>query len=98
MAATGCIGATGSSSWDYKHLWSALVIAFVLQSMLLPCLCDVGMAKMKLALWFDLLVALRIGMARVIGETGRGWIFYAILIWTSPGWIEGLAILVHGPH
>ncbi len=98
MTAASESGANDSNAWDYKHLWSALVVAFVLQMMLLPCLCDVGMAKTKLALWFDLLVAVRIGSARVLGESGRGWVFYAILIWTSPAWIEGLVFVVRGPH
>ncbi len=84
--------------WNYRHLWAALGIVFLVQMTLFPCLCEVGMAKVKLALSFDALIAIRLVAAKRVGETGRGWIIYAILIWASPLWIESLSLLVHGPH
>jgi len=43
------------------------------------------------------LIAIRLVAAKRFGETGRGWIFYAILIWASPVWIEALSLVVNGP-
>jgi hypothetical protein len=82
--------------WNFGNLGAALFISFVLQSLFLPCLCQIGTAKMNFALGFDALVLLRMMIAYFGRETGRGWIFYAVLCYTSPVWIEGLTYLVLG--
>ncbi|MCP4352025.1 MAG: hypothetical protein GY795_41710 [Desulfobacterales bacterium] len=74
--------------WNYKHLCYALIIGFVLQSFFLPCLCQIGEAKIMTAFVFDGLVVMRIIAAKLLEQKGKGWIFYAVLIYTSPLWIE----------
>ena len=83
-------------NWNYKNLLAAWGIAFILQSLFLPCLCDIGTAKILFAYTFDALVLLRIGVACFLRETGVGWKFYAWLLCSSPLWIEGIAYLVFG--
>jgi len=84
------------SPWNHKQLLVALAIAFILQSLLLPCLCSIGTAKMKLAYALDGLVLLRIGVSYMRRGAGGGWKFYAILLYTSPVWIQGIAYIVFG--
>lgn len=90
--------ARSSNAWNYEHLIVALVIACILQSLFLPCLCGIGEAKMKFALAFDGLVLLRIGMAKLLKETGKGWVFYVALLYSSPAWIHLVALIVLGGH
>ena len=80
--------------WNFRHLSVALFIGFILQSLFLPCLCLTDTAKMTFAFCFDGLVLLRMLVAYFLRETGRGWIFYAVLCYTSAGWIEGITYLV----
>ena len=88
---------TGSlARWNLRNLGAALFIAFVFQSLLLPCLCPIGTAKITLAYCFDCLVLLRMMIAHLRSETGRGWLFYAVLCYTSVAWIEGITYLVLG--
>ena len=84
--------------WKFKHLLAALLVGFVLQSLWLPCLCDIGTAKITFAYAFDALVLVRVLIAHVCHETGKGWLFYVVLCYTSPAWIEGVAYLVLGGH
>jgi hypothetical protein len=88
---------SGKSSWNFWHLACAFLIGFLLQNLFLPCLCDIGTAKITLALVFDGLVAVRIFIAYLSREQGRGWIFYAATLYTSAGWITLLARLILGP-
>lgn len=87
-----------AAPWNFRHLGTALFIGFVFQSLFLPCLCSIGDAKMGLAFSFDGLVLTRMFVAWFAHETGRGWIFYAVLCYTSPAWIDGVAYLVIGGH
>jgi len=82
--------------WNFKRLLIVFGIAFVVQATLLPCLCDVGTAKMKFALVLDTLVVARAGVAYLARERGNGWKFYAWLLGTSPVWIQAMAYLVFG--
>ena len=84
------------SAWNFKHLLAAWFIALVLQSLFLPCLCDIGTAKITFAYILDLLILFRIGIAYVFHENGGGWKFYAWLLWTSTLWIEGISYLIFG--
>ena len=87
-------GKRSASGWNFQHLWLAFVAAVFLQSLILPCLCAEGDAKGKVALAFDLLVLARMGFAWITNETGRGWLFYVILLYTSAFWIEGAACVL----
>ena len=89
---------TQVKEWDFKHLSSALVIAFCIQSMFLPCLCSIGTAKIVFAYSIDGLVMLRMLGAFVLKEHNTDWKIYAGLIWTSPLWIETVARVFLGPH
>jgi hypothetical protein len=84
------------ASWDFRHMTVALLVGFILQSLVLPCLCPIGSAKITFAIVFDLLVLARTLIAYGRHEPGRGWIVYAVLCYTSAGWIEGITYLVLG--
>lgn len=89
--AQGC--ATGRREWHHLHLLIAWGVGVLGQSIVLPCLCYEGTVKGYVALIFDLLVLARMIVARVLHEQSRGWIFYAVLCYTSPLWLEGAARL-----
>jgi hypothetical protein len=82
--------------WNYRHMAVALFVGFILQALVLPCLCSIGTAKITFAVVFDVLVLARTLVAYRRRETGRGWIVYAVLCYTSAGWIEGITYLVLG--
>jgi SAM-dependent methyltransferase len=86
------------STWNFRALIALLAIAALLQFTFLPCLCAIGTAKSAYALAFDILIATRMLIAWLIGESNRGWIFYAVLTITSPLWIELASRIVIGPH
>jgi len=77
-------------------LGAALFIGFILQSLFLPCLCQIGVAKMTFAFYFDVFVFLRMVISYFCRETGQGWIFYTVLCYTSAAWIEGITYLILG--
>jgi hypothetical protein len=83
-------------AWNYRQLAVALFVGFILQALVLPCLCPIGTAKSTFALVFDVLILVRALIAYRRHETGRGWIAYTVLCYTSAGWIEGLAYWVLG--
>lgn len=84
--------------WNYDQLILAFFFAFLAQMLFLPCLCDIGEAKVHFALIFDGLIVLRLIVARLLKQKDRGWIFYAILLYSSPLWIELLNRRINGPH
>lgn len=65
--------------WNYKVALICLLGGIILQSIALPCPCYKGIVNMYIAGAVNLLVILRLIIARVIRERGRGWIFYVIL-------------------
>ena len=87
-----------SRSWHYGHVAAALLIAFIVQGLVLPCLCELGVAKMTLAIAVDVLILFRVAVARITDEKGRGWLFYCGLLYASPLWIEIVSRLVIGAH
>ncbi len=82
--------------WNFQRLIAALIITALLQSVSLPCLCDIGTAKITFAYELDALILLRISVAFFGRETGGGWKFYVWLLYTSPLWINGIAYLFFG--
>ena len=75
------------SSWNFLHLFIALTIAIILQSIFLPCLCWEGTVNLIIALVFDVLIVTRIVIAYLLHEKNKGWIFYCILCYLSTGMI-----------
>ena len=73
--------------WNFHHLSVAFVITFMLQMVILPCLCAQGGVKTQLGGMLDFLVLIRVLIAWVLREKGNTWIFYAVLLYTSPFWI-----------
>ncbi len=65
--------------WNYMAVLIAFLFALLLQFILLPCLCYEGTVKMQIAGVVDAMVLVRLLLARIRRERGRGWIFYAIL-------------------
>lgn len=83
--------------WNFRQLTYAFIISFVLQQLFLPCLCDIGTAKVVLALVIDALVIARAIVAYITRERGSGWLFYALLLYSSTGWIILASRIVFGP-
>ncbi|MHB9022938.1 MAG: hypothetical protein ACYC7E_02000 [Armatimonadota bacterium] len=79
-----------STRWNFKSLLLAFIISLVLQQLFLPCMCYEGSVKLEFAMWFDAFVLLRILVAWVFKERGRSWLFYAVVLYTSPIWITML--------
>ena len=96
MSADATITMPIPAAWNLRHMALALLVGFILQALVLPCLCSIGIAKMTFAVVFDLLVLARTLVAYRRRETGRGWIVYAALCYTSAGWIDGITYLVLG--
>ncbi len=83
--------------WNYVAVEVSLFGGLVLQMIVLPCLCYAGTVRMYIAIAVDLLVILRLVIARILRERNRGWIFYAML----PYLIIPIIFLVEhfwGPH
>ena len=72
------------------------VIILIIQMLFVPCLCSIGTAKLTFALAVDLLVLLRLTVAKSEKEIGKVWIFYLLLLLTSPIWIEVLVLFLGG--
>jgi hypothetical protein len=98
MSTQGATIIQSPARWNFRHLLAAFLIGFLLQSLFLPCLCAIGDAKIALAYSFDGLVALRMLWAYFRRETGKGWIAYAVLCYTSVVWIEGITYLMLGEN
>ncbi len=66
--------------WNYRAVLIAVAVAFLLQTfVVLPCLCQDGKIRVQVAWLGDILVLIRLAVARVFRERGKGWIVYAIL-------------------
>ena len=65
--------------WNYSVALLLLLCAMLLQMTVLPCLCYRGTVNMYIAGAVDAMVILRLMIARMCRERGKGWIFYAIL-------------------
>ena len=96
MAALTTFPLDAAGHWNFRRLTIMFVIALVLQMIILPCLCDIGTAKLKFAFILDVLAAVRAGIAYLRRERGTGWKAYAWLLVTSALWIEALALIVFG--
>jgi hypothetical protein len=94
---THSLHADGQKLWNFRQLTYAFIISFVLQQLFLPCLCDIGTAKITLALIVDALVIARAIVAYMTRERGQGWLFYAILLYSSTGWIMIISRIILGP-
>lgn len=86
------------AGWNYTHLCVALVVGVVVQSLVLTCACYRGSLNMKVAFLFDGLIVLRIIVAKLLKQKDKGWIFYAILIYSSPVWMYLLTRIMFGGH
>ncbi len=67
------------AEWNYPAVLACLFGAMVVQSILGPSLCYLGTVNMILSAAVDAIVILRVSLARIRREQGRGWICYAIL-------------------
>ncbi len=95
-AAPAAPTAATPARWNFKHVWLAWAVGVAVQGLFLPCLCNIGIATMQFSFIFDGLMLVRILVAWHWEETGRGWVFYTWLCYTSPLWIEGLTWLILG--
>ena len=65
--------------WNYLAVLVSLLAAVVIQGAVLPCLCYEGTIKIRIALGVDALILIRVLVAWIRKERGKGWIFYAAL-------------------
>ncbi|MBB5038806.1 hypothetical protein [Prosthecobacter dejongeii] len=80
--------------WNYLHLSLALIVGFFLQMLVLPCLCAIGNWRGEVAMYFNAMILLRMGVAYVRKETGNAWIIYATLCYTSAFWLHALTDVI----
>ncbi len=73
-----------TSNWYNNHIIFAFMVSLVLQSVLLPCMCGHGVARMKVAAIFDVMILIRIIIALLIKENNNGWRIYCILLCVFP--------------
>ena len=83
--------------WNCLAVLLALGVAIPLQAAMLACLCHRGTVKVNIALAVDLLVLLRVTIASVRKQRGKGWILYAILPYLIIPVAE-LAVHLAAPH
>jgi hypothetical protein len=73
--------------WNFRHLLLALFIGVSMQAAGLSDFVDSCAVTCPIALMFDVLYLARVARAYWKKETGRGWILYIVLMYTSPYWI-----------
>ena len=79
--------ALGPRLWNFRMLGVALVISFILQMAFFDWLHSEGGTEAKFGLAWDAFVVARMVLAYFRKETGRDWLIYAVLCYTSPIWI-----------
>lgn len=62
--------------------------------LVLPCMCGVGVWRGEMAMYFNAMILLRMGVAYLRKETGNAWIIYAILCYTSAFWLIVLTDMI----
>ena len=70
---------TDRVEWPYGSILLALLVGVFVQSIFLPCLCYRGTVNMYFGGAVDLLVLLRLFVAKLCRERDKEWVFYAIL-------------------
>lgn len=71
-----------------------MVVTIVAQSVFLQCMCYTGMVRFRVAAIVDLVIAVRVLVALVRREQGRGWVFYLLLGASTLAWVP--LIVNHG--
>src|SRR6218665_2391320 len=77
-----------SKRWNYRHLCIAWVVGVITQLLMIPSCCYIGHWKSEVAMWFDLMILLRIIAAFVMKQTGDAWVIYCVLCYSSVIWIH----------
>ena len=85
-----------AAQWNYRELLWATGFGLFFQALILPEMSAIGDARGAYAGWFDLLFIARVILARIRHETGKGWVFYSILMLSSAAWIWGIVYLMLG--
>jgi hypothetical protein len=78
----------GRRVWPLRECGLMLLISFLFQMMLLPCLCAAGDVKVNIALAVDAAFVGRVLLARVLRQTNGDWVIYGVILATSCVWIE----------
>ncbi len=76
-----------AGGWPVGTGVAGLFLVFVLQTMFLSCLCDRGVAKMKMGVAVDGIILARFVIAWIRQETGRGWMIYLFIGLSTVVWI-----------
>ena len=69
--------------WPYRLMFLLVFFTLVAHFMFMPCLCRMGMIKLQAGLYLDILVLLRVLVARIFKTKGIGWYTYPILLLAS---------------
>jgi hypothetical protein len=75
------------AEWDYKRTLRIFCISAVVCLALAPSLTPIPGRTFILTIIVQILFAARLVSARLLHEMGPGWVFYAVLNWTSPFWV-----------
>jgi len=73
--------------WPLLVIFGILTIIFLAQGVVLPCLCAKGTVKMEIGMGVDLIVVLRVLIAKLRREKGRSWMIYLLVAASSLEWI-----------
>ena len=74
--------------WNFRQLLIAFFVTLTIHTVILQGTDPIGPVLIRFSWMFDGLVLMRILVALVLNEHGRGWLFYMILLYTSPIWIS----------
>lgn len=74
----------------------ALGVSFIMQLFAFDLSHVKGGTEWSLGLGWDAYVVIRMAVAYFRKDTGRDWIIYSILCWTSPLWISAIVYLAVG--
>jgi len=80
--------------WNFHHVAVSLIVGAFFQLTLLPCLCATGDWRLKMALYFDLMILLRMAVAYFCHSKGNAWMVYVALCYTSGFWLYWLTSMI----
>lgn len=79
-----------SAEWPLRTIGLCLALIFIVQSLVLPCMCFTGTVRMNMAGYLDVLFVVRALWAKLRHETTRDWIAYLILLASSVFWVPAM--------
>jgi hypothetical protein len=73
--------------WPLSIILPVMAVIFILQPAVLRCACALGDLKLRVGYIVDGVIMVRVLVAVLLKETGRGWIIYLLVAASSFFWI-----------